>query len=132
MAANINSPYRVKFDHIITYQIYPTTISLLLVKTKAYAYLGEQLKRVDMKDGGAKSPASVYGMASQLGFAILPDLFFAAPPMKSSEVDRYVDSLDFNRKVKEVLKRKLYSYLIWKEHTYCIILTGNYLNYLTN
>jgi hypothetical protein len=72
---------------------------------------------VDLKDGGAKSPGSVYGMATQLGFAILPDLFFAAPPLKADEVDKYCDSLEFNRKVIEVLKRKLKSYIVWKETT---------------
>ncbi|MBI4739819.1 hypothetical protein HY772_09890 [Candidatus Woesearchaeota archaeon] len=72
---------------------------------------------VDLKDGGAKSPGSVYGMATQLGFAILPDLFFAAPVIKQEEVDAYCDSLEFNRKVREVLKRKLKSYIMWKETT---------------
>ncbi|MBT7903710.1 hypothetical protein HN587_07640 [Candidatus Woesearchaeota archaeon] len=73
---------------------------------------------VDLKDGGAKSPASVYGMAANLGFSTLPDLFFAAPPLKATQVDKYVNGLDFNRKVKEVLKRKLKQFLIWKEATY--------------
>lgn len=74
---------------------------------------------VDLVEGGSKNPASVYGMASQVGFATLPDLFFATPASLSSDgVDRYVDSLDFNRKVKEVLKRKLKTFLVWKEHTH--------------
>lgn len=72
---------------------------------------------IDLVEGGAKNPASVYGMSRELGFVTLPDLFFAAPPMPSGNVDSYVDSLKFNRKVKEVLSRKLKTYLIWKEHT---------------
>ncbi|MFC1728036.1 hypothetical protein ACFLZ7_01060 [Nanoarchaeota archaeon] len=72
---------------------------------------------VDLVEGGSKNPASVYGMASQVGFATLPDLFFAAPAIKSEDVDTYVDSLDFNRKVKEILKRKLKTFLVWKEQT---------------
>ncbi|MBU0461697.1 MAG: hypothetical protein KJ574_03865, partial [Nanoarchaeota archaeon] len=32
---------------------------------------------VDLKDGGAKNPGSVYGLATEVGFAILPDLFFS-------------------------------------------------------
>ena len=31
---------------------------------------------VDLKDGGVKSPGSVYGLATTLGYASLPDLFF--------------------------------------------------------
>ncbi len=72
---------------------------------------------VDMKDGGVKSPGSVYGLASTLGYVTLPDLFFGAPPMKREEVTTYVDSLDFNPKVKDVLKKKLASFLYWKEFT---------------
>jgi hypothetical protein len=73
---------------------------------------------IDLVEGGAKNPASVYGMSRELGFATLPDLFFAAPYMKSEKVKDYVDSLAFNRKVKEVLMRKLKTFLVWKEHTY--------------
>ncbi|HII72055.1 TPA: hypothetical protein HA265_04840 [Candidatus Woesearchaeota archaeon] len=72
---------------------------------------------VDMKDGGVKSPGSVYGLASTLGYVTLPDLFFAAPVMKKEEVADYVDGLDFNPKVRDVLKKKLSSYLYWKEFT---------------
>ncbi|MBD3313994.1 hypothetical protein GF345_06130 [Candidatus Woesearchaeota archaeon] len=73
---------------------------------------------IDLVEGGAKNPASVYGMSRELGFATLPDLFFAAPPIPSAKVDGYVASLRFNRKVKEVLSRKLKTYLIWREHTF--------------
>lgn len=74
---------------------------------------------IDLVEGGSKNPASTYGMASQVGFATLPDLFFSAPAnLPSDDVDKYVDSLDYNRKVKEVLKRKLKIFLIWKEQTY--------------
>lgn len=76
---------------------------------------------VDMKDGGTRNPTSVYGMAQQVGFAILPDLFFSAPLMKSStEVDKYAKRLgkDFNRKVVEVVARKVKAYMLWRENTY--------------
>jgi len=72
---------------------------------------------IDLVEGGAKNPASVYGMSRELGFTTLPDLFFAAPPMPSDNVDEYVGSLKFNRKVKEVLSRKLKTFLVWKEQT---------------
>ena len=73
---------------------------------------------IDMVEQGSKNPASVYGMARELQFVTLPDLFFKYHPTTSKQVDAVVDNLDFNRKVKEVLKRKLRSFLVWKEHTY--------------
>lgn len=73
---------------------------------------------IDMVEQGAKNPASVYGMARELEFTTLPDLFFAIHPKKAHDVDEVVDKLEFNRKVKEVLKRKLRTYLEWKETTW--------------
>lgn len=73
---------------------------------------------IDLVEGGAKNPASVYGMARELQFVTLPDIFFGAPPMHPDKVDEYVKGLGFNRKVKEVLSRKLKSYLVWKDHTF--------------
>ena len=75
---------------------------------------------VDMVEQGAKNPASVYGMAREVQFTTLPDLFFSTHPLKQGDVDEVVerDRAQFNRKVREVLKRKLRGYLAWKEHTY--------------
>lgn len=73
---------------------------------------------VDMVEGGSKNPASVYGLARELQFTTLPDLFYAVHPVKAEDVDEEVDKLDFNAKVKEVLKRKLRQFLGWKESTY--------------
>ncbi|MFH1682640.1 MAG: hypothetical protein ABIA37_02475 [Candidatus Woesearchaeota archaeon] len=75
---------------------------------------------VDMVEQGAKNPASVYGMAREVQFTTLPDLFFSTHPVKQEDVDIVVetDRAQFNRKVREVLKRKLRSFLAWKEHTY--------------
>ena len=73
---------------------------------------------IDLVEGGAKNPASVYGMSRDLGFLTLPDLFFAAPVMKAENVDTHVNKLEFNRKVKEVLRRKLFTFSQWKDHTY--------------
>ncbi|PIN87283.1 hypothetical protein COV19_00165 [Candidatus Woesearchaeota archaeon CG10_big_fil_rev_8_21_14_0_10_44_13] len=73
---------------------------------------------IDLVEGGAKNPASVYGMSRELGFTTLPDIFFAAPPMSSTKVQDYIEGLKFNRKVREVLARKLKTFIIWKEHTY--------------
>ena len=73
---------------------------------------------VDMAEGGSKNPSSVFGMARELQFTSLPDLFFSVHPPTSKEVDEYIDKLEFNDAVKRVLKRKLRSFMQWKEHTY--------------
>jgi hypothetical protein len=75
---------------------------------------------VDMVEQGAKNPASVYGMAREVQFTTLPDLFFSTHPQKQEDVDEVVerDRGQFNRKVREVLKRKLRTFLAWKEHTF--------------
>ncbi|HLC60212.1 MAG TPA: hypothetical protein VJJ52_02175 [Candidatus Nanoarchaeia archaeon] len=75
---------------------------------------------VDLVEQGAKNPASVYGMAREVQFTTLPDLFFSTNPKKQEDVDVVVEKErgQFNRKVKEVLKRKLRSFLAWKEHSY--------------
>lgn len=75
---------------------------------------------VDLVEQGAKNPASVYGMAREVQFTTLPDLFFSTHPDKQEDVDDVVDTERgaFNRKVKEVLKRKLRTFLAWKEHTF--------------
>jgi hypothetical protein len=73
---------------------------------------------IDMVEQGSKNPSSVYGMSRELAFSTLPDLFFSLHPPTFREVDIEVDKLDFNRKVKEVLKRKLRTYLQWKDSTF--------------
>lgn len=72
---------------------------------------------IDLVQGGSKNPASVYGMARELEFTVLPDVFFDAPPMTHDEVESHVERLDFNKKLLEVLKRHLYQYIIWRERT---------------
>ena len=75
---------------------------------------------IDMVEGGSKNPSSVYGMAREVGFTSLPDLFFSTHPRKSEEVDSFVEKYrgDFNPSVKNVLKRKLKTFIVWKEKTH--------------
>ncbi len=75
---------------------------------------------IDMVEQGAKNPASVYGMAREVQFTTLPDLFFSTHPLKQEDVDVTVERErgEFNRKVREVLKRKLRTFLAWKEATF--------------
>ncbi|MBW2978244.1 hypothetical protein KY331_05340 [Candidatus Woesearchaeota archaeon] len=74
---------------------------------------------VDLVEGGAKNPASVFGMAREVQFTSLPDLFFSTHPRTSEEVDRVVDTqrAGFNKSVRNALKRKLKTFLVWKDRT---------------
>lgn len=72
---------------------------------------------IDQVEGGAKNPASVYGLAQTIGFAVLPDLFFRVSVRNKGYIEQDVDHLKFNSKVREVLKRKLRQYYEWKERT---------------
>jgi hypothetical protein len=73
---------------------------------------------VDQVEGGTKNPSSVYGLAQNVGFTILPDIFFRVAVKGPKEVDSKVDELQFNEKVKEILKRKLRQYYEWKTRTF--------------
>lgn len=76
---------------------------------------------VDLVQGGGKNAASVYGMARELEFITLPDLFFDAPTFKNvEELDRYIEGLgkDFNRNVVRVLQRHLNQYREWRIRTH--------------
>lgn len=72
---------------------------------------------VDMVEGGGKNINSVTGLSTQVGFVTLPDFFYSVHPKSSKDVSREVEKVDSNPKLKEVLKRKLFQYLTWKEHT---------------
>ena len=75
---------------------------------------------VDLVQGGGKNPGSIFGMARELEFITLPDLFFDAPPFNSiEELDAHLKSLekDFNQSVLRVLQRHLRQFLEWKKRT---------------
>jgi len=72
---------------------------------------------IDQVEGGAKNPASIYGLAQTVGFTILPDLFFRIKIKNRKSLESEVEKLKFNEKVKEVLKRKLRQYYEWKWRT---------------
>ncbi|MDD9953817.1 MAG: hypothetical protein OXR66_05775 [Candidatus Woesearchaeota archaeon] len=75
---------------------------------------------VDMVEGGTKGQANIYTIAQQLGFGSLPDLFFGLYIGDDDDVDQIVESKakEFNKKLHEVLKRKLATYMAWKKHTF--------------
>ncbi len=72
----------------------------------------------DIVEGGRNSPASVTGLASQVGFGTLPDLFFSTHPKTAADIDKVVDNMKFNQQVRTVLKRKLHQFNNWFEKTY--------------
>lgn len=81
---------------------------------------------IDMVEGGAKNPTSVLGLATQVGFTILPDLFFSIHPRPTKDLPastaveiemKKLEEQHYNRKITEVLGRKLIQYLLWKEKT---------------
>jgi len=104
---------------------------LLYVRSKGGDYSADKSLKsswVDLIDNGPQGikASSIYGMATQLGYTTLPDLFFnTKPDMQADEVDSYVfgdkkkgtKGLDFNDKVRNVLARKLASYVAWRDST---------------
>ncbi|MBN1646217.1 hypothetical protein JW868_04220 [Candidatus Woesearchaeota archaeon] len=72
---------------------------------------------IDLVEGGTKNPGSVLGMAGQVGFTSLPDLFFNTHVFKRDDVDKAVDAMKVNIQVKNVMKRKLFAYINWKDLT---------------
>ncbi len=72
---------------------------------------------VELVEGGAKEVGSVYGLAREVGYHILPDLFFNTHVYKINAIDDKIDSMEYNKRVKNVLKKKLFNFLNWKEQT---------------
>jgi hypothetical protein len=71
---------------------------------------------IDLIEGGTENPGSVYGLAAKVGFAILPDLFFNTFVESPEKVDEVVDKdcADYNKEVRNILKRKLFQYTRWR------------------
>jgi len=85
---------------------------------------------IDLVEGGAKQPTSVLGLASQVGFVTLPDLFFNITPKDGKSVDKTVDNakIETNVQVKNILKRKLKQYMTWRTRTKSELATRRYFN----
>jgi len=67
--------------------------------------------------GGQTKPSSVYGLAQTLGYVTLPDFFFNTRVYKKEDIDLVVDKLTTNNNLKNVLRRKLFEFIVWKEKT---------------
>jgi hypothetical protein len=80
---------------------------------------------VDLVEGGTKNPSSVFGLAQQVGFVILPNLFFKMrryPGESNNDFFERINKLSteekggsFNPEVITLLKRKLEQYYTWKD-----------------
>jgi len=67
--------------------------------------------------GGQTKPSSVYGLAQNLQYVTLPDFFFNTRVFGKDDIDRIVDGLPTNNNIKNVLRRKLFEFITWKEKT---------------
>ncbi|MBN1175861.1 hypothetical protein JXA48_04420 [Candidatus Woesearchaeota archaeon] len=74
---------------------------------------------VQFVEGGGQNPDSIYGLATRIGYAVLPDLFFNTHVYDLGGIDDAVDkgeTSEFNKNVRTVLKRKLYGYINWRNN----------------
>lgn len=71
---------------------------------------------IDLIEGGSENPSSVFGLGQKVGFAILPDLFLNTFVKSTEEVDEVVerDAKEYNKEVRNILKRKLFQYTRWR------------------
>lgn len=72
---------------------------------------------IDLVEGGTEKPTSVYGMSQKVGFTILPDLFFNTKIYDISKIDEKIESMQYNLTVKNILKRKIFQFVNWKNKT---------------
>ena len=76
---------------------------------------------VDQVEGGAKNPGSVTGMSMQVGFTLLPDIFFKALVQTKEDVAKKIEELKANNMGNErfygILRRKLTQYINWRDST---------------
>jgi hypothetical protein len=83
---------------------------------------------IEVVEQGIQSPNSVYSLGTKVGFTILPDLFFSVNPHGKTPADQkklmnktiaaMEKQLQFNKKVRDVLAKKLVQYYTWKEKTW--------------
>lgn len=75
----------------------------------------------DLVDGvvqGQRVSPNIFQLATQLQFTTLPDWFFQLHPQKTEDIDKIVKDVETTEVVKNLLKRKLEQYLVWREENY--------------
>ncbi len=78
---------------------------------------------IDLVEGGAKNPQSVIGLSQQVGFVVLPNLFFEMNQSKNESDDAFAKRIknlkqEYNGSVVDLLQRKLTQYYMWKKSTW--------------
>lgn len=83
---------------------------------------------IEVVEGGIQNPNSVYSIATKLGFATLPEIFFGINPSGKTPEEQEKNlhavigamqkDLAFNQKVRDVITKKLVQYYTWKTKTY--------------
>ena len=85
-----------------------------------YAEMTLKDRYINLVEGGTKNPGSVYGLGSQVGFILVPDLFMRLDVFSEEDVGRVmkqIEAAQIPTKVCEVLGRKLRSYQAWRSAT---------------
>ncbi len=75
----------------------------------------------DVVDGvvqGQRVSPNLFQLATQLQYTTLPDWFFSIHPQNVEEIDDMVNKVDTTRVVKDLLRRKLNQYVVWREENY--------------
>jgi len=75
----------------------------------------------DLVDGvvqGQRVSPNIFQLATQLQYTTLPDWFFQIHPQKTEEIDDRINKVETTRVVKDLLRRKLEQYLVWREENY--------------
>lgn len=73
---------------------------------------------VDGKVQGQQATPNIFTMASTLGYAQLPSLFFETYPKTLEDVSKEVDAINTTLPVKQVLKRKLGEFKNWQKFNF--------------
>jgi hypothetical protein len=61
---------------------------------------------------------NIFQLATQLQFTTLPDWFFSIHPQNTEDIDDMINKVDTTRVVKDLLRRKMQQYLVWREENY--------------
>ena len=72
---------------------------------------------VEFVERGTESRNSVYYLATQVGYSALPDLFFNTLVKTQDDIEPEIAKWEVNENVKNVLRKKLLSFIVWKEKT---------------
>ncbi len=87
---------------------------------KNAAEIALKARWIDVVEGGTQNKGSVLGLAQQVGFGTLPQLFFHTHVRKPEDVADAVKNYEkeMPQMVRDILIRKLKEYMHWREDTY--------------